>query len=77
MYKNFERRPTATEEKLSQYSGKLGIQLADSESEEEKSNASSSRSGYRNLSPMKIIKTPHNIPPRKFSNQFDVEKNEK
>ena len=36
MYNSFERRPTATEEKLSQYSGKLKIQFAvDSESEEE------------------------------------------
>lgn len=40
MYNSFERRPTATEEKLSQYSGKLRIErridFADSESEEEK-----------------------------------------
>lgn len=55
MYNSFERRPTATEEKLSQYSGKLRIErridFADSESEEEKSsrsNASRSASGgYR------------------------------
>jgi len=37
MYNSFERRPTATEEKLSAYSGKLKIQFGvDSESEEEK-----------------------------------------
>lgn len=81
MYKSFERRPTATEEKLSQYSGKLRIELADSESEEEKSSRSgtsqSARGGYRSaLSPVKPVRTPHNIPPRKFSNQFDEAKNE-
>lgn len=84
MYNSFERRPTATEEKLSQYSGKLRIErridFADSESEEEKSsrsNASRSASGgYRQmLSPVKAVKTPHNIPPRKFSNQFDEARN--
>jgi len=52
-----------------------------SESEDERSSRSSAgqsgRSGYRNLlSPVKVVKTPHNIPPRKFSNQFDVEDNE-
>jgi len=85
MYNNFERRPTATEEKLSQYSGKLRIQFGvDSESEEEKSSQTSLRSGasgsargYRNLlSPVKVVKTPHNIPPRKFSNQFEADGND-
>ena len=52
-----------------------------SESEEEKSSRSSAghsaRGGYRNLlSPVKVVKTPHNIPPRKFSNQFDEKTNE-
>jgi hypothetical protein len=81
MYSNFERRPTATEEKLSQYSGKLKLQFGiESGSEEEKSsksNASGSARGYKSmLSPVKIPKTPHNIPPRKFSNQFDGVDNE-
>ena len=39
--------------------------------------ASGSARGYRQLlSPVKHIKTPHNIPPRKFSNQFNAEEND-
>jgi hypothetical protein len=77
MYSGFQRRATATEEGLSRSyraTGKMALTLEPtSESEEEKSSRSSAghsaRGGYRNmLSPVKHVKTPHNIPPRKFSN---------
>lgn len=86
MYKGFERRPTVMEEALRKeaVTKQLTLEFCDEESDEERksqhglnSSRSSNRSGYRSaLSPTKIVKTPHNIPARKFSNQFDDATNE-